>query len=267
MASESITTHFECTMCGKCCHDLKLPLSVAEATAWLERGSNIQILCEAVPWPEEPAADNAPAQHKRGRSFAASSGELPLRVVVILVGAFTGACPHLGADLRCGIYETRPRVCRIYPAEINPFVTLAPEQKLCPPEAWTPERPVLAIDQKIVDATTFELIQQSRQTDMADTAAKALLCAYLDIDTAALANEGLAVFSPPARYGARRAVRRMRRRAGRRKRAIVENRVEPRGDRRDPALDRRARRAGRRSIRHAVRISRLLPRIGRVIKG
>lgn len=197
MASESITTHFECTMCGKCCHDLKLPLSVAEATAWLERGSNIQILCEAVPWPEEPAADNAPAQHKRGRSFAASSGELPLRVVVILVGAFTGACPHLGADLRCGIYETRPRVCRIYPAEINPFVTLAPEQKLCPPEAWTPERPVLAIDQKIVDATTFELIQQSRQTDMADTAAKALLCAYLDIDTAALANEGLAVFSPP----------------------------------------------------------------------
>jgi hypothetical protein len=49
---------FDCTMCGKCCHDLRLPLTVTEAIAWLERGNDVQILCEALPWPEEPPAEN-----------------------------------------------------------------------------------------------------------------------------------------------------------------------------------------------------------------
>jgi Fe-S-cluster containining protein len=204
-----MTIHFECTMCGKCCHDLKLPLSVDEAIAWLERGTDIQILCEAVPWPEEPPADNLQAQYKRGQSFPASSGELPTRIMVILAAAFTGPCPNLGPDMRCGIYEERPRVCRIYPAEINPFVPLMPEQKQCPPEAWTPDRPVFAVNQQIVDATTMALIQQSRDANCADTTAKALACAYLDIKVAALANEGFAIFSPH-REAALSALRRAR---------------------------------------------------------
>ncbi len=191
-----MTTHFECTMCGKCCHDLKLPLSVDEAIAWLERGSQIQVLCEAVPWPEEPAPDNLQAQHKRRRSFAAMSGELPVRVVMVVAGAYTGPCPHLGPNLQCGIYEERPRVCRIYPAEINPFVAMAPDQKLCPPEAWTDDRPLFAVGHTIVEATTAALIRESRAADVADTATKARLCAHLGIDTAALSNEGLTIFSP-----------------------------------------------------------------------
>ena len=129
---------FECTMCGNCCHDLRLPLTVAEALAWLGRGNEVQILCEALPWPEEPAADNLQAAHKRRRSFAAMSGSLPTRIVVILTGAFVGPCPNLQADMRCRIYEERPFVCRIYPAEINPFIELVPANKGCPPEAWTP---------------------------------------------------------------------------------------------------------------------------------
>lgn len=191
-----MTTHFDCTMCGRCCHDLKLPLSVDEAIAWLERGDPIQILCEAVPWPEEPAPDNLQAQHKRRRSFAGVSGELPLRIVVVLAGAYVGACPNLGANLQCGIYDERPRVCRVYPAEINPFVTMSPEQKLCPPEAWTPDRPIFAVGQTIVEATTAALIRESRAIDVADTPTKARLCMYMEIETAALSNEGLVVFSP-----------------------------------------------------------------------
>ena len=47
------------------------------------------------------------------------SGSLPTRVVVILTGAYEGPCPNLQPDMRCGIYEQRPLVCRIYPAEIK----------------------------------------------------------------------------------------------------------------------------------------------------
>jgi Fe-S-cluster containining protein len=188
--------HFDCTMCGKCCHDLKLPLGVDEAIAWLRRGDDIQILCEAVPWPEEPAADNLPAQHKKRRSFPALSGDLPTRIVVILAASFEGACPQLQPDLRCGIYEERPRVCRIYPAEINPFIPLVPEQKACPPEAWSASHPVFIKGGQLVRAETLALIEESRSIDAADTMVKAAACALLGINAAALANEGFVVHSP-----------------------------------------------------------------------
>jgi Fe-S-cluster containining protein len=194
---QQMDINFECTMCGKCCHDLKLPLSVDEALVWLERGGDVQFLCEAVPWPDEPPADNLQAQHKRRRSFAASSGELPVRVVVVLAASFEGACPHLQANLSCGVYEKRPTVCRIYPAEINPFIELKPELKECPPEAWTPDKPLLMSGQHVVDAATFELIAKSRAADVSDAPTKARACLLLDIDAAALSNEGLVVHSPP----------------------------------------------------------------------
>lgn len=187
---------FECTMCGNCCHDLRLPLTATEALAWLARGDDVQILCEAVPWLEEPAADNLQAAHKRRRSFAALSGSLPARIVVILTGAFTGPCPNLQPDMRCGIYEERPLVCRIYPAEINPFIELTPANKGCPPEAWTPGLPPLMRAGKLVDASTVALIEQSRAADTHDVPIKQRLCAALGVDAAALSNEGFAVYSP-----------------------------------------------------------------------
>jgi Fe-S-cluster containining protein len=187
---------FECTMCGNCCHDLRLPLTVTEALAWLARGNDVQILCEALPWPEEPAADNLQAAHKRRRSFAAQSGSLPTRIVVILTGAFVGPCPNLQADMRCGIYEARPMVCRIYPAEINPFIELVPASKGCPPEAWAAGRAPLIRAGRLVDATTVDLIERSRVADAVDAPVKQRLCALLGIDAAALANEGFVVHSP-----------------------------------------------------------------------
>jgi Fe-S-cluster containining protein len=189
--------NFECTMCGKCCHDLKLPLSVDEALVWLERGGDVQFLCEAVPWPDEPATDNLPAQHKRRRSFAASSGEMPARIVVVLAAAFDGPCPNLQSNLSCGVYEQRPNVCRIYPAEVNPFIELKPEQKACPPEAWSSDNALLMKAHRIVNVETAALIAQSRAADAGDAGTKARACAYLGISTAALANEGLVIYSPP----------------------------------------------------------------------
>jgi Fe-S-cluster containining protein len=188
--------NFECTLCGKCCHNLKVPLTVTEAMDWLTDGNDVQILCEAAPWPIEPSADDRHAAHKKRRSFAAMSGSLPTRVTVILAAMFSGACPNLQADMRCGIYQRRPLVCRIYPAEINPFVELLTANKACPPEAWTADRPPLLQDGMLVDAQTQALIQQSRDTDAGDVHTKEILCASLQIDATALANEGFVVYSP-----------------------------------------------------------------------
>ncbi|WP_345816822.1 YkgJ family cysteine cluster protein (plasmid) [Paraburkholderia sp. PREW-6R] len=189
--------NFACTMCGNCCHNLRLPLSVNEAIRWLEHGGDVQVLCEAMPWLAEPSTDDGQMQHRRMRSFAADSGELPIRVMVTVAGAFDGACPHLQSDMRCGAYEARPSVCRIYPAEINPFIELMPAHKACPPEAWAADRPPFIKGGRIVDSVTADLIQSFRQTAVDDVPAKERLCAHAGFRTASLANEGFVTYTLP----------------------------------------------------------------------
>jgi Fe-S-cluster containining protein len=191
-----VDLHFGCTRCGKCCHDLKLPLTVAEATLWLAEGSEVQIICEAVPWPAEPGADDLAAAHRRRRSFATLSGALPTRISVILAANFSGACPNLEADMRCAIYERRPLVCRNYPAEINPFIRLDPAKKACPPEAWTEDQPLLLRDGRVMSDPIRQNSQLARDTEALDVQVKRRLCSALNVNAAALANEGFVVYSP-----------------------------------------------------------------------
>jgi Fe-S-cluster containining protein len=188
--------HFECTQCGNCCRDLKLPLTVVEAINWLTDGYSVQIICEALPWLKEPPADDRKAAHRWQRSFAATSGSMPSRVVVILAANFAGSCPNLMADMRCGIYERRPLVCRVYPAEINPFLQLDVARKACPPEAWGVEHPLLLRDGRVVDARVRESIRQSRDTDRRNVEIKRRLCMALNLNSTALADEGFVVHSP-----------------------------------------------------------------------
>ena len=189
--------NFSCVSCGKCCHDLRLPLTWQEATDWVSRKGTVELLCEALPWTEEPDSSNLQAQHKRRRSFATMSGNLPIRVVVVLTAVYTGACPNLDADFRCSIYPTRPHVCRIYPAEINPFIELSPGNKLCPPEAWTSTEPLMRGD-VIVNDEIRSHIAMSRRDDEREALSKQVLCALLNIDSAGLSSEGFAVHAPPA---------------------------------------------------------------------
>lgn len=189
--------HFECTQCGKCCRDLRLPLTVAESLEWLRDGHDVQLLCEAVAWPTEPPPEDRNAAHRRRRSFATMSGSLPTRVVVILAANLAGACPNLQADQRCGIYDRRPLVCLIYPAEINPFRELDPAKKSCPPEAWAVDRPLYQREGRLVDQVLRENIRASRDTDARTVEVKRRLCAALSVDRAAVADEGLTVYSPP----------------------------------------------------------------------
>jgi Fe-S-cluster containining protein len=191
-----VELRFRCTECGKCCHDLRLSLSVAEAIRWLEDGNTVQVICEAVPWAGEPSSDDQAAMYWRNRSFAAMSGTMPARVSVILAASFDGACPNLDASMRCAIYDRRPRVCRIYPVEINPFVATRPERKACPPEAWGTGEAVLMRDGQVADAAISADRRQSRETDAVDAKAKGRLCALLDLHAAALTKEGYVIHSP-----------------------------------------------------------------------
>nr|WP_279612550.1 YkgJ family cysteine cluster protein [Paraburkholderia phymatum] len=183
-------------MCGRCCHDLRLPLAIDEALDWIARGGEVQLFCDAIVWPQEPQQTDLLAQHRKRRSFAAHSGRLPVRVTVTLVAAFDGPCPNLRPDMSCGAYDRRPRVCRIYPAEVNPFLKLDPAAKACPADAWSDAGPVLVHAGQIANADTAALIAQSHEADERDRVAKAHLCALLGYDSAALANEGFAVYAP-----------------------------------------------------------------------
>jgi Fe-S-cluster containining protein len=189
--------HFGCTMCGKCCHNLRIPLTIREAIEWLRRGHVVEVLCEAVPWPEEPASTNALAQHKRSITFAARSGAIPVRIGAILTASHRGPCPNLRDDMRCGIYEQRPKVCRIYPAEVHPFLPLDVKAKACPPEAWTADKPVLSSGGQYVSDELRALITQSRRETAADAFRKAAVCSSLKITASALANEGFMIHRPP----------------------------------------------------------------------
>jgi Fe-S-cluster containining protein len=187
---------FACTQCGNCCRNLKLPLTVAESLRWIDDGNDLQVICEAVPWPTQPPPDDEKAAHRRRRSFAAVSGSVPTQVAVILAGNFVGDCPNLGKDMRCGIYQRRPLVCRIYPAEINPFIRLEPTNKACPPEAWAANGPVLQRNGRVEDEVVRADIALARQNGALDVPIKARLCAALKINAAALVDEGFVVYSP-----------------------------------------------------------------------
>ncbi len=127
---------FSCTMCGRCCYNHSIPLTVDEAISWLEDDGEVHVYCEADLWPREPPREDLRAAHRKRRSFAAFSGSSRVRVTALLVAIVSGPCKNLGEDLKCRIYERRPLVCRIYPAEVNPFIQLNAASKACPPEAW-----------------------------------------------------------------------------------------------------------------------------------
>jgi Fe-S-cluster containining protein len=126
------------------------------------------------------------------------SGSMPTRVVVMLVANVVGACPYLLANNRCGIYEDRPLVCRIYPAEINPFIALKPGNKACPPEAWGQCQPVLQRGGALVDDLIRQDIELSQAADVLEAELKRRLCLALNVEHTGLVHEAVLVYSPSA---------------------------------------------------------------------
>lgn len=192
-----VDVHFDCTRCGNCCRSTKIPLTAHEAVDWLNDGNEVQVICEALPWVVDRSADDPEAARFKGRSFAALSDLLPIRVLVTLVANIPGDCPNLLPDLRCGVYERRPLVCQIYPAEVNPFVQLNKTMKACPEDAWASHHPLLMRDGKLVNADTRLKIDQWRAAEALEVVVKRQICSALQISDAAVAQEGFLIFTPP----------------------------------------------------------------------
>jgi Fe-S-cluster containining protein len=170
-------------------------LSAAEALVWLRDGNPVEVLCEGIPWVEEPPASDLVAAFKRERSFPAMSGGLPIRILVTLAAPLGSGCPHLLGDNRCGIYERRPVVCRTYPAYANPFLKFMPEYRRCPPEAWQPGGSPLMRQGNYVPEL-MPLIECKNQQAVDDVPLYARVCDALGIRKTAMSNEGFVAHSP-----------------------------------------------------------------------
>ncbi|MCE0912883.1 MULTISPECIES: YkgJ family cysteine cluster protein [unclassified Pseudomonas] len=190
--SDSI--RFACTGCGKCCTGHHVPLTLAEAHQWAASGGQVVVLIEGfiADGPGMPAEQR---EHVLRRSFPVPCGAGQLQVSVTFAAFNPGRCRNLDDNDLCGIYESRPLVCRIYPAEINPHLPLRPENKDCPPEAWE-QGPELIHGSLPVDEALRALIEASRQADRDDIAAKVAICQALGMTTSALKGNGFTAWLP-----------------------------------------------------------------------
>ncbi|AHZ68734.1 hypothetical protein OU5_1655 [Pseudomonas mandelii JR-1] len=188
------TVRFSCVGCGICCKGRLIPLTLAEAQQWLNRGHDIAVILEAFDessWPHS----SAKFAHAKGRSVSVICGKTQIQVIAVFAGKALEQCPNLRADNLCGIYEERPLVCRIYPMEINPFIALRQDNKACPPQAWESDD-ILCTDGR-ADPALEALVNQSRQADRADASSKIAICAQLGLNVASWKDNALAVYFPP----------------------------------------------------------------------
>jgi Fe-S-cluster containining protein len=189
-----MNTTFSCVGCGKCCTDHHVPLTLAEARMWAADGGQVIVLVEAF----LGNGLGLPAQqreHAERRSVRVRSGSTDAHVAITFAAYNVGPCRTLDEDKLCRIYERRPLVCRIYPAEINPHIPLNPAAKDCPPESWE-QGPLLIAGGELVDQELIELIQRSRQADRDDIQTKDAICALLGIRTTALKGDGFTAYLP-----------------------------------------------------------------------
>lgn len=171
-------------------------MSAEEAAVWTGNGHTVQILSEALPDGAPDADGNSIEAFNTNRSFAAQSGGMPIRIAATLVAYHDGACPHLRADMRCGNYAARPRICRIYPLNRRPGDDFDRRAKVCPPEAWDESHPALMAGSQIVDDEAARVLAAHREMAMREVPLIKALCRMLGIAEAAFANEGLAVHTP-----------------------------------------------------------------------
>lgn len=134
-------------------------------------------------------------EHAERRSVMVRSGTADVHVAITFAAYNVGPCRNLDEDKLCRIYERRPLVCRIYPAEINPHIPLNPAAKDCPPESWE-QGPLLIAGGEWADPQLLDLIQRSRQADRDDIRTKDAICASLGIRTTALKGDGFTAYLP-----------------------------------------------------------------------
>lgn len=168
--------------------------SLSGILQWAADGGSLIILIEAF-LADGYGLPEGQLTHATRRSTLVQSGVTCARVAITFAAYNKGPCRNLDADNRCGIYERRPLVCRIYPMEINPHIPLRPEAKDCPPEAWE-QGPDLIVGGQLVDTELSRLIEQSRRADREDIGAKEAICQRLGIRATALKGNGFVAYLP-----------------------------------------------------------------------
>lgn len=191
---QSNAVRFSCVGCGICCKGRLIPLTLAEAQQWLTRGDEVAVIVEAFDESNWPRSSEEFA-HAKGRSVSVRCGDARINVIAVFAGKALEQCPNLRADNLCGIYDERPLVCRIYPMEINPFIPLRQDNKVCPPEAWE-SNDILCTDGRANPALEA-LIHQSRLADNSDATSKVAICAHLGLNVTSWKDNALAVYFPP----------------------------------------------------------------------
>jgi len=161
---------------------------------WAADGGQVIVLVEAF-LGNGLGLPMAQREHAERRSVQVRSGSTDAHVAITFAAYNVGPCRNLDEDKLCRIYERRPLVCRIYPAEINPHIPLNPAAKDCPPESWE-QGPLLIAGGELVDQELIELIQRSRQADRDDIQSKDAICALLGIRTTALKGDGFTAYLP-----------------------------------------------------------------------
>lgn len=189
-----MNTPFSCVGCGKCCTDHHVPLTLSEASQWAADGGAVIILAEGF-LEDGYGVPELQRMHAQRRSCQVPSGTAQVYVAITFAAYNVGPCRNLDAENLCRIYERRPLVCRIYPMEINPHIPLRPEAKGCPPSAWE-HGPDLIVGGNLVDTQVMALIEQSRQADRNEVAAKDAICKLLGIRTTALKGDGFTAYLP-----------------------------------------------------------------------
>lgn len=184
---------FTCSICGACCKGRYVPLSLGETRAWLDRGHRVAILLEAFAQQDHPA-DPSQYIYDAGRGAPARSGDLDIYVIAVFAADAILACPHLGENHFCNIYDARPSVCRIYPFEMNPFVAFRKEHKDCPPDAWVASG--AHADGHPSDDALAQLIEAARTANVVDAAAKIAVCERLGLAVTAWRGNGYAIHTP-----------------------------------------------------------------------
>jgi Fe-S-cluster containining protein len=190
-----VNVHFACNSCGKCCHGHHIALTLDEALRWASDGGPLIVLVEAF-LANGYGIPVGQRDHAQRRSLRVRCGDTQAYVAITFAVYNIGTCRYLTEDNRCGIYERRPLVCRIYPIEINPHIQLRREFKDCPPETWDESGPAIYRNGRMVNDELARLIEQSRQADRDEIALKAEICRRLGIDVAALKGDGFTAYRP-----------------------------------------------------------------------
>lgn len=105
MASGLGLLKFQCTGCGNCCRDLRVPLTSTDLRRLVEHSGEAASRIVAWLGPEAVDMTGEPGSFvllERGRAL-------------MVLAHQDAACRFLGADQRCGVYEGRPASCRLFP--------------------------------------------------------------------------------------------------------------------------------------------------------